>query len=105
MDLFISLYDILLIHYPNIFFVAVFLLFSLILITAFQLTKSVSVAEHARKILRKNYKLEPIKTTIRNFPIILITKTLRGIMIWISYVEFKIEKAVRRIGKEILIEQ
>lgn len=100
MELLIYFYDNLLIYYPNIFFIITFLLFiSLIFLTI----------KIIRVILREGIKgfgkirLQPIR--ISNFPLAVVLKFIEKICKLLRYLQIKIEMILKKIGKEIFIDE
>jgi len=105
MEFLIIFHDNALIYYPNVFFAALFLLLSLIVIFALQVIMCVSELGLVSKIKNHKYGLGPQKVNIINDPIIVKEKLISGGIYWLEKIEVKIEKLIKKIGKEILIDE
>jgi hypothetical protein len=115
MEFLISSYDNALIYYPNIFFPVLFLL--CVLGAVFLIMVIISISKEFRKIakeiksnlskVRTNYRsnfLLSIQTINFSFYTKFIVKLFLGINKLLRHFQAKIEKILRRIGKEILID-
>lgn len=118
MSLLIYLYDNSLIYYPNVFFPLLFLLSILgiilvsigIIILGKQIRRVIKEIKsnlRQKKRIKKEKKTSFIQAVL--FLIIFFVHMIKVIFIKINtmleYIEFKVEKIVKKIGKEILIKE
>lgn len=115
MELLISFYDNFLIYHPNIFFPSLFLL--CVLGVVFLIMGIISIRKGLKKIAKEvKSNLSKVGTNNRRkFPLSIqtinisfYTKFIANLFVGISqllrYTQSKIEKILKRIGKEILID-
>ena len=114
MELLISFYDNSLIYYPNIFFPALFLL--CVLGVVFLIKRVIYINKEFRKIVKEiKSNLSKVGTNNRSkfltrsvnisFYIKFIGNLFIGINKLLKYFLLKIESVLKRIGKEILIDE
>lgn len=105
MNFVISTYDNLLIFYPNVFFAALFLLVFLIGIFLLQTITYVSTLGFIEEVKSYGYLLKPRKVNMGNYPIIMTEKLIYKGVCWLRRIEIWTVKIIKRIGKEILIDE
>lgn len=105
MDLLVYLYDNSLIYYPNLFFVALFLLFFLAAILFLSLIPYLKALSSIGRIKKYRYHAKYPKINIKNVAAILGKNIITNGYKWIEFTELKIEKIIKKIAKEILIDE
>lgn len=105
MDVIISFYDTVLIYYPNLFFAALFLLLFLFILLILQARKYIDVSGQLKKIKSYRYDLKPHKLSISDYPIILMERLIHKVIRGIGIIEIRTEELVKKIGKEILLDE
>ncbi len=100
MELLISFYDDFLIYYPNIFFIFSFLICILFIILAFKITRYI-----LKKDIRSFGKMQLQSIKIINFPIVPLLRFFEKINKILEYLKIKVEIILKRIGREILIDE
>jgi len=103
MNQLIIAYDNILIYYPNVFFTLLLLISFLLATYLFKSLISIFDKKKLRKLWKLNYK--PKSKNLRRFPLFVLVGFLEAINKTLDYFQCKIEKILKKIGKEILLEK